>query len=59
VSRDKNREIILYCGVGGYSTALWYVMTQILSYTNVKVYDVGWQEWLKEPQGSIAIYKWE
>lgn len=57
--RDKNREIILYCGVGGYSTALWYVMTQILSYTNVKVYDGGWQEWLKEPQGPIAIYKWE
>ncbi|MEM1542154.1 MAG: rhodanese-like domain-containing protein [Ignisphaera sp.] len=59
IGTDKNREIIVYCGVGGYSSVLWYVLTQILSYTNVKIYDGGWQEWLKEPQGPISVYKWE
>lgn len=59
IGTDKDREIIVYCGVGGYSSVLWYVLTQILSYTNVKIYDGGWQEWLKEPQGPISVYRWE
>lgn len=59
VGVDKNREIIVYCGVGGYASVLWYILTQVLEYTNVKIYDGGWQEWLKEPRGPISIYRWE
>lgn len=59
VGIEKDKEVIIYCGVGGYSAVLWYIMTQLLGYTNVKIYDGGWQEWLKEPRGPISIYKWE
>jgi len=59
VGPEKDKEIIAYCGVGGYAAVLWYVMTQILGYTNVKIYDGGYQEWLKPPQGPIAAFKWE
>lgn len=59
VGADRDREVVIYCGVGGYSAVLWYIMTQILNYTNVKIYDGGWQEWVKEPRGPISIYRWE
>lgn len=42
---DRNKEIIVYCGVGGYASAVWFGMTQILDYKNVKVYDGSSQEW--------------
>ena len=46
VGSDKDKEIIAYCGVGGYASTVWFVLTQILDYTNVKVYDGSAQEWV-------------
>ena len=45
---DKNDEIIIYCGVGGYESSWWYVLTQMLGYTNVKLYDGAAQAWAAE-----------
>lgn len=42
---NLNEEIIIYCGVGGYASAVWYALTKILNYSNVKVYDGSAQEW--------------
>ena len=36
---DRDQEIIAYCGVGGYASAWWFVLAQILGYRNVKIYD--------------------
>lgn len=52
-------EVIIYCGVGGYATAWWYVLHEILGYENVKVYDGSWQEWIKDPNNPVSVYKWE
>jgi thiosulfate/3-mercaptopyruvate sulfurtransferase len=38
-------EVIVYCGVGGYASAWWYVLTQVLGYRHVKFYDGSAQEW--------------
>ena len=43
----KRQEIIIYCGVGGYASSWWFVLTQVLGYENVKVYDGSAQEWVK------------
>jgi thiosulfate/3-mercaptopyruvate sulfurtransferase len=43
-----SQEIIVYCGVGGYASSWWFVMTQIIGYQNVKVYDGSAQEWAKK-----------
>lgn len=60
VGSDKSREIITYCGVGGYASVLWYVLHEILGYTNVKIFDGSWQEWARrKPAGPITIYTWE
>lgn len=45
---DKNKEIIIYCGVGGYASTVWMALAQILDYENVKVYDGSAQEWTIE-----------
>jgi thiosulfate/3-mercaptopyruvate sulfurtransferase len=39
ISKDKTKEIIVYCGVGGYTSSWWFVLTQVLGYQNVKFYD--------------------
>jgi thiosulfate/3-mercaptopyruvate sulfurtransferase len=47
-SADPARqEIIVYCGVGGYASSWWFVLTQALGYQNVKIYDGSAQEWAK------------
>ncbi|MEM4517124.1 MAG: sulfurtransferase [Desulfurococcaceae archaeon] len=56
---NTKSEVILYCGVGGYATAWWYVLHEILGYENVKVYDGSWQEWIKDPNNPVSVYKWE
>jgi thiosulfate/3-mercaptopyruvate sulfurtransferase len=38
-------EIIVYCGVGGYASSWYFVLTRVLGFTNVKMYDGSAQEW--------------
>jgi thiosulfate/3-mercaptopyruvate sulfurtransferase len=47
IGDDCSREIIIYCGVGGYASTVWFVLTRILDYENVKVYDGSSQEWVQ------------
>jgi len=55
---DKSREIIVYCGVGGFAAAWWFVLTQILDYQNVKVYDGSMEEWIKDDTAPVEAYRW-
>ncbi len=42
---SRGQEIIVYCGVGGYASAWWFVLTQVLGYDDVRIYDGSVQEW--------------
>ncbi len=57
---NRDQEIIVYCGLGGYGSSWWFVLTQILGYKNVKLYDGSIQEWgpgfLDYP---MVAYQWE
>jgi thiosulfate/3-mercaptopyruvate sulfurtransferase len=44
----RSQEIIVYCGVGGYASSWWFVLTRVLGYNNVKIYDGSAQEWAKK-----------
>ncbi|HEX2956793.1 MAG TPA: rhodanese-like domain-containing protein [Chitinispirillaceae bacterium] len=46
VGTDYNKEVIVYCGVGGYASTVWFVLTHILDYKQVKVFDGSSQEWV-------------
>lgn len=43
VTSDK--EVILYCIVGGRSNHTWFVLTYLLGYPKVRLYDGSWAEW--------------
>ena len=44
------KEIIVYCGVGGYASTVFFVLSEVLGYRNVKVYDGSWQVWSSNPE---------
>jgi thiosulfate/3-mercaptopyruvate sulfurtransferase len=51
------QEIIVYCGVGGYASSWWFVLTQVLGYDNVKFYDGSAQEWVR--YYDMIPYQWD
>jgi thiosulfate/3-mercaptopyruvate sulfurtransferase len=40
-----DREVIPYCIVGGRSNHTWFVLTCLLGYPDVRLYDGSWAEW--------------
>ncbi len=58
VGRDKSREIIIYCGVGGYSSTWCFLLRELLGYTDVKIYDGAAQEWTADPKAPMVRYSW-
>jgi thiosulfate/3-mercaptopyruvate sulfurtransferase len=40
-----NDNIIAYCRIGERSSHSWFVLTNLLGYTNVRNYDGSWTEW--------------
>ena len=59
VGKDASREIIIYCGVGGFSSTWWFVLSEVLGYTNVKIYDGSAQEWTRDPKAPVVRYRWD
>ena len=48
VGTNKSAEIIVYCGVGGYASTMYFILSEVLNYTNVKMYDGSAQEWTSD-----------
>ncbi len=56
IDQSRDKEVIVYCGVGGYASSWWFVLTQLLGYTNVKIYDGAAEAWAKED--AMVLYSW-
>lgn len=52
------REIIVYCGIGGYASTDYFVLSKVLGYRNVKMYDGSAQEWTAAGK-PVNLYEWE
>jgi thiosulfate/3-mercaptopyruvate sulfurtransferase len=46
---DLNKEVIVYCDTGKTATGWAFIMTEMLGYKDVKVYDGSSMEWLADP----------
>lgn len=57
IEQNKHKEVIVYCGVGGYASVWWYLLTQVLGYTNVKFYDGAVQEWALHNE--LIPFRWD
>jgi len=55
---DASEEIIVYCGVGGYASPVWFALTQMIGYNNVKFYDGSMQEWSADPDVEVIKYRY-
>lgn len=53
------KEIIVYCGVGGYASTLWFVLSEVAGYKNVKIFDGAAEEWTADAMAPVVLYKWE
>jgi thiosulfate/3-mercaptopyruvate sulfurtransferase len=53
VGRDLNKELILYCDTGKTATSWAFIMTEMLGYKDVKVYDGSSMEWLADPNAPM------
>jgi thiosulfate/3-mercaptopyruvate sulfurtransferase len=51
------QNVIVYCGVGGYASSWWFVLTQVLGYENVKFFDGSAQEWALHY--NMVPYQWD
>ena len=49
VGADKTKEIIAYCDTGKTCTSWAFILSDMLGYQNVKIYDGSTMEWLKDP----------
>jgi thiosulfate/3-mercaptopyruvate sulfurtransferase len=58
IGSDKAKEIILYCGVGGFSAAWWFLLARLFEYRNVKVFDGSMEEWARDPAAPVSSYTW-
>jgi thiosulfate/3-mercaptopyruvate sulfurtransferase len=38
-------DVITYCAIGGRAAIAWFMLTYVLGYPNVRVYDGSWAEW--------------
>ena len=59
VGTDLSQEIIIYCGVGGFSSAWYFVLKEMLGYHDVKIYHGSAQEWTQDAQAPLVSYRWE
>lgn len=57
IGEDKDQEIVTYCGVGGYAATWWFLLTQLLGYRNVKIYDGSMEAWV-EGGNPLVRYSW-
>lgn len=59
LGKDASKEIIVYCGVGGYASPVWFTLTQMIGYKNVKIYDGSMQEWSADPKAPVIKYRYQ
>lgn len=59
VGKDKAAEIITFCDTGRLCSGGWFVLSEVLGYQNVKVYDGSTQEWAADANAPMVKYSWK
>ncbi|MCX7965668.1 MAG: sulfurtransferase [Syntrophorhabdaceae bacterium] len=49
IGTDKSKEVIVYCDTGKTCTAWAIILSDMLGYKDVKIYDGSTEEWTKDP----------
>jgi len=56
---DKNQDVVVYC-TGGLATSFnYYVLSGILGYKNIRLYDASMKEWGNRKETPMTSYRYE
>jgi thiosulfate/3-mercaptopyruvate sulfurtransferase len=55
---DKTKDIIVYCGAGGFGSTWWFLLTKMFGYQKVRLYDGAAQDWVRDPDAPLELFKW-
>jgi len=53
VGKDMGKEIIAYCDTGKIASVWSFLLTDLLGYKDVKIYDGSAEEWSKDPKAPL------
>jgi len=51
--KDKDLDIVSYCNTGHWAATDWFVMSELLGYDNVRMYDESMVGWTQDPNRPI------
>lgn len=58
VGANPFKRVIVYCGVGGYAATWWYMLSEVLGYQKVRMYDGSIQEWSSDADAPMRKFTW-
>ena len=58
IGQNVRQEIILYCEVGGFASTWWFILSEILEYPHVRLYDGSFQDWSGDPEAPVTLFRW-
>ena len=47
---SRDTKVIVHCRTGHQASQTFFVLRNLLGYTNVSWYDAGWSEWAARPE---------
>ncbi|HQL00394.1 MAG TPA: rhodanese-like domain-containing protein [Smithellaceae bacterium] len=53
VGSDLDKEIIVYCDSGRVASAWWFILSDVLGYKDVKIYDGSMEDWAKDDKAPM------
>jgi len=56
---DPSKQMLVYCTGGLEASMNWYVLTQVLKFQDVKIYDASLKEWGNRNDTPMTTYRWE
>ena len=56
---NPSKEMLVYCTGGLEASMNWYILTQVLDFKDVKIYDASLKEWGNREDTSMVKYRWE
>lgn len=56
---DPSKEMMAYCTGGLEASMNWYILTQVLNFKDVKIYDASMKEWGNRDDTPMNVYRWE
>ncbi len=54
VGTDRKKEIVLLCCTGKFSPTWWFMLSEVLGYEKVSIFDGSIEEWCRDPSAPIV-----